>query len=244
MNQLQHGAKVIIKTKPMDLPTGSTDATKPDTEKPLKVFPVTMVVFRNAQGVFLPAMSNGDDVHFWRILKTGARHAGENIKEGDAVRLCWTFEDQTLGFRDFKEDVFGRRRVQKPAELRNSTLYLKLPLPRFESLLKPEQGSDPIPNTMVMSVQHTQQLAIEHFNTLPSISLRGGPTGYFLEDVSFYIDAVANDGKGDTDDYLLQGLSEDGQTDEQAWASANTKTKATIAQQKVISRLFFLEIEA
>lgn len=110
---LTHGARVILSTHPYTDPTAKDSPNAPPTTPP----PAHMIVFRSQQGVFLPGMSESDTPQYWRILKVGASTLGEHIKEGDSIRLCWAFSDQTTGFRDYVDDVFGRRRIQCPPEL-------------------------------------------------------------------------------------------------------------------------------
>lgn len=157
-----------------------------------------MVVFRNFQGQFLPAMSDRDEFQYWRILKVGGSRPGEHIKGGDQVRLCWAFKDQTTGFRDFTQDAFGRRENQCPAELQSSVLFLKVPWPRFEF-----QGQ---PTVLVMSQNAKEEPVEEVLNVLPE----PGAFKYCLQDITFRIDTVENSGKGDSGDYLLNGVQQQG----------------------------------
>ncbi|KAF2839889.1 hypothetical protein M501DRAFT_1015973 [Patellaria atrata CBS 101060] len=242
---LQHGSKVIIKTKPQETKPVAKDPAKPETLTTIPAIPASLIVFRNAQGVFLPGMSSSDETHYWRILKVDGKRYGENIKEGDAIRLCWIFQDQTVGFRDFKEDVFGRRRAQIPPELKNGALFMKLPWPRFENIATPKPGQDPVPNTMLMSTQATQGIAFEDLATLPAISSSAvGKAMYAIQDVSFRVDVVANGGQGDTGDYLLQGLSqEQGKSDADAFKALTEKQRTIVASQKLVYEMFFLECQ-
>lgn len=174
-------------------------------------------------------MSDNDTLQYWRILKKDngvvKTLQGTPIKEGDEVRFAWAFEDQTVGFRDYLDDVFGRRRNQVPSELSKKVLYLKMPWPRFEryldgqsinSMLLSEIDSvdrkyadvrvvpGSLPTTEVTEVidEVEGQEPAKEGEGVKNISSRR----YILEDVSFRIDPVANDGRGDVDDYLLRGL--------------------------------------
>ncbi|KAJ9634366.1 hypothetical protein H2199_009024 [Coniosporium tulheliwenetii] len=194
---LTHGSRVILCNYPYVDPNAER---KPDSPPPPA--PAHMVVFRNQQGVFLPAMSERDEYQYWRILKNGATAAGEHIKEGDEIRLCWAFSDQTTGFRDYSEDVFGRRRNQCPPELESSVLYMKLPWPRFESQMTDPKNKYglPSPNSMVMvPLASTEPEAVD-MKVLPA---KGELYRYVMQDVGFRIDTVANNGLGDTGDYML-----------------------------------------
>ncbi|KAF2994067.1 hypothetical protein E8E13_002474 [Curvularia kusanoi] len=93
-----------------------------------------LTIFRNTQGHYLPAISDSGDTPFWRINKVEDVHStgsGIYIREGDSIRLCWRFSDQTCGFRDYQDDIYGRRRFTKPADA-PAELYLKTPFPGFE----------------------------------------------------------------------------------------------------------------
>ncbi|MCJ1394185.1 hypothetical protein MMC18_007063 [Xylographa bjoerkii] len=168
------------------------------TAKPAAItVPATaLVVFRNQQGVFLPAMSSLDEAQYWRILKKGGS-AGQQISEGDEVRFSWCFADQSIGFRDFYNDVFGRRRSSSPPELGLSTLYLKAPWPRFESQKPGPGGALPAPNAMLMSPD-TSDMGRMEIDTL------AGKKTIATQDVSFRLDLVGHEGHGDVEDYMLQ----------------------------------------
>lgn len=151
-----------------------------------------MVVFRNAQGVFLPGMSDLDEYQYWRILKAGATNSGEPIMPGDTIRLCWAFKDQTTGFRDYTEDAFGRRQMRPTEDNDDGVLYLKVPWPRFEALTKPA--------TMMMSSEPSLMPSPTMIN-VKTIE-RTGPKPYTLEDAQFRIDILDQE-KGDSDDCKL-----------------------------------------
>lgn len=198
---MTHGCRVILRTKPWVDPSppkvvvGGAAATAAVASQRAS----SMVVFRNQQGAFLPGMSENDEYQYWRILKVGADDEGEHIKEGDEVRLSWAFADQTTGFRDFYGDTFGRRRNHCPPELESAVLFIKMPWPRFET------GGTP--NTLVMAPYPQLDPQILQIKTQSSPT-----TGftYIMEDVSFRIDTVANEGHGDSEDYLMRGLLGEG----------------------------------
>ena len=157
-----------------------------------------MVVFRNAQGEFLPAMSDSDEYQFWRILKTDTSQ--QYIKPGDEVRLAWDFRDQTTGWRDFTQDVFGRRQVSSPSGYGStSPLFLKVPWPRFETSNNP--------TAMIMSSEQGDLSAkVVNINNKD----RSEAVKYCLQDLKFRIDQVTNKGHGDADEYLISKLRMEG----------------------------------
>ncbi|EUC28058.1 hypothetical protein COCCADRAFT_64920, partial [Bipolaris zeicola 26-R-13] len=200
-DELKHRSRVILRTVPFQdpgyIPPTQSDSIAKDSAPAEPVVPPAshMVVFRNAQGAFIPGMSDRDEYQYWRIEKTSGGTPGEPIKGGDSVRLCWQFSDQTTGFRDYQDDVFGRRRNQCPPELQSTRLYLKVPWPRFE----PKNT----PTAMLMSAQSTIDVAAEVLNT------RQGPFQYHLQDLQFRIDTVEQRGLGDSNDYMLAGVSQE-----------------------------------
>jgi hypothetical protein len=180
---------------PAPTPASKDKATDPaPTPTPV----VHMAVFRNQQGVFLPCMSDDDQPQYWRILKKDGGVVGQHIKEGDEVRLCWAFNDQLTGFRDFQDDIFGRRRAQCPDELKDQILYMKLPWPRFETLAPAVAGGDPHPSSMFMAPADSTNPIVVNMNTT------GGMFKYVGQDVSFRIDLISNQPYGDAFDYMLK----------------------------------------
>ncbi|KAK3367914.1 hypothetical protein B0H63DRAFT_404760, partial [Podospora didyma] len=218
---LQHEARVCIQTVPLpDQNLGPTDAASAFNETVL-----SLAVFRNQQGVFLPGLTDAAERQFWRIMKVGGTSPDEHIKEGDEIYFCWLFSDQTTGFRDFVDDVFGRRRHHIPQELTSKTLFLKLPWPRFEGLQPtgPGKTNPPAPNTMVLSTEVPTFDGVPKlvsFKTLPSISraLENAKVGslaqhdetvFAVQDVTFRADLVGNGGRGESGDELLKGLKQE-----------------------------------
>ncbi|KAI6791601.1 hypothetical protein KC363_g3337 [Hortaea werneckii] len=195
---LAHGTRIILRARP-------TDEKAPVSH---------MTVFRTAQGEFVPGMSDRDEYQYWRLLKTGdgaattaAPQPGEPIQAGDEIRLAWSFKDQTTGYRDYVDDVFGRRQTNPPAEIPTTAtggsgsdvvLYLKVPWPRFENSGRP--------TAMIMCADASTKEIVTDIQTAR------GRFKYALQDLRFRLDAVPNGGKGDSEDYLLQGVVQEGDT--------------------------------
>lgn len=143
----------------------------------------TLSVYRNQQGVYLPAMSGNDGPSFWRVLKSDpTSRAGDPIRDGDNIRLSWRFSDQTDGFRDFYDDTFGRRRFTKP-DGASDVLYLKVPYPSFQS-------SDS--TLLVMSAAETTKPIVEPLRVLPLAGFTESESqaNYNLHDISFRLDSA------------------------------------------------------
>lgn len=142
-----------------------------------------LTVYRNAQAVFLPAMTSNGDPSFWRILKLHGKDK-EPIKDGDDIRLCWRFADQTGGYRDYHDDAFGRRRFYKPDDMSNDdVLYLKVPFPRFEA------GDSKAGIALVMSTAETTKPVLEKITPL-QVDNEPLKVNYNLHDLSFRLDTV------------------------------------------------------
>ncbi|KAJ7780008.1 hypothetical protein B0H16DRAFT_729600 [Mycena metata] len=187
-NVLQHGARISIQS----LATASGTPT--------------LTVYRNQQGVFLPAMTSNEGPSFWRILKTtdNARD-GDPIQDGEVIRLCWRFADQTDGFRDFFDDAFGRRRFTKPDGV-GDVLYLKVPFPRFENTtssgmaLVMSDANIPLPFLKTMDVLPNED---EIKAGLLEVSLK-----FNLHDLLFRLDSVGNSALGEALDYMTAGVDQ------------------------------------
>lgn len=156
-----------------------------------------MVVMRTAQGVFVPAMSNRDEYQYWRILKASGGKDGEPLEAGDEIRLCWAFQDQTTGFRDYVDDAFGRRQAKTPSGV-GPVLYLKTPWPRFE-----QQGK---PTALVLCADDSIADNLSDLNTLR------GTFKYMMQDVRMRVDTVDNKGQGDSGDCKLDPIPSSQQT--------------------------------
>ncbi|KAF5004997.1 hypothetical protein FDECE_8522 [Fusarium decemcellulare] len=214
---LCHESRVIIQTvspgntSPANITGNSANNTLSiSTSAPMVS---SLIVFRNQQGVFLPAMSDAKDVHIWRILKNGAAPGDKvNIAEGDQIQLAWRYQDQYCGYRDFNQDAFGRRRNSPPSEVKGSTLYMRLPWPRFEPVDSLADQTEPLPNTLMMS--EVPQSQDDPKPALPDkIQVIKGhkqsSKDIMVEDCIFRLDVVKHHGRGDVDDYLLRGVSQE-----------------------------------
>ncbi|CCO33673.1 hypothetical protein BN14_07758 [Rhizoctonia solani AG-1 IB] len=155
----------------------------------------TLSVFRTEQGAFLPAMTSQDGPSYWRVLRSDpTARPGDPIRDGDNIRLCWVFSDQTAGFRDFYDDTFGRRRFSKPDEC-SDALYLKVPYPPF---------SESTNTVMVLSGVEITKPVVEPLRVVApqGVSYNEGLVCYNLHDVSFRLDFVGSEVVGETRDYM------------------------------------------
>lgn len=192
-------------------------------------------------------MSDSDEAQYWRIMK---RNGEGNIKDGDEVRLCWSFADQTTGYRDFTEDVFGRRRMGAPpgAGLESGVLYPKLPWPRFEKLseqaseIPDAQKKKPGMNSLLMSTISSEETALVALPCRQSVAARVSGAGYAVQDLSFRIDMVANEGRGDGDDYLLRGIRQavEMSTEEKERAAYGVLLQQARQKQDLFYKMLFL----
>ncbi|KAH8662563.1 hypothetical protein BX600DRAFT_542276 [Xylariales sp. PMI_506] len=212
---LCHETRVILRAEPQEQTNGEKETI--NVKVPSR--PVSsLVVFRNQQGVFLPGMSDNDEVHVWRVLKKGAKPGDRvNIMEGDEIRLTWRFRDQSAGYRDFTDDVFGRRRMRAPDGVdENTVLYMKLPWPRFEPLTPQPGGRGtvaPPANSMLMSPvasDSDQPAQLAPLATVYARNKLGRPEQTVaLQDCTFRLDLVGGQGgRGDVDDYLLRDIDQ------------------------------------
>ncbi|KAM0345646.1 hypothetical protein ACHAPU_006300 [Fusarium lateritium] len=158
-------------------------------------------------------MSDTKDVHVWRVLKNGSAPGEKvNIAEGDQIQLAWCFQDQYCGYRDFTQDVFGRRINGPPPEAKGSTLYMRLPWPRFEPVDSLTDQVEPLPNTLMMSevAQAQDDLKPALPDTMAVIRGQEQTSKQILvEDCIFRLDVVKHHGRGDVEDYLLRGVRQD-----------------------------------
>ncbi len=150
-------------------------------------------MYRNAQGVFQPAISDSDEPSYWRIQAVGPRGSSaakaEPHRHGDAVRLTWSFADQPSGFRDYSGDVYGRRSYRRPAELgAHDTLCLKVPYPSFETMggegvglvLSPALTEEPVVQALrirPVNEQEEREEKVERTYNLHDLTWRLDPVG-------------------------------------------------------------------
>ncbi|VUC31602.1 unnamed protein product [Clonostachys rosea] len=162
---------------------------------------ISLTVYRNAQGVFLPAITSSEDPIYWRVLKANPQGGADakQLKYGDAVRLSWSFTDQSSGWRDYYDDYYGRRRFDRPSELKEGedSLYLKAPFPRFEELGSAQGMS------LVMSPASNTNPILQTFMVRdPSKPSGSEEVAYNLFDLSFRMDFVGRNGNGEVFDYM------------------------------------------
>jgi hypothetical protein len=214
---------------------------------------LSLAVSRNQQSVFLPVLTSAAERHFFRIHKVGATTQREYIKEGDPVYFSWAFADQTCGFRDFEDDVFGRRRLTVPPELLSRVLYLKLPWPRFEPLQKPAAGQKVVPNTMILSPEPPtfdgipKPIAIK---TVPAAAMAArqavkyikvpDTATYAVQDIIFRVDMVGNNGRGEADDQMLHDVDQGQGHDAYKELLARLKQLNLLFAHNVFEKLLFL----
>lgn len=142
-----------------------------------------LTIFSNEQGHYLPAISDAGTTPFWRIQKAPTNLGQNNklIRDGDEIRLCWSFDDQRGGFRDYTNDVFGRRRFHVRDD-EPQKLYLKVPFPGF-------QKSDSTDGTaMIMDTREATDPYITLLNVLPHDEFKSITLAYNLFDLSFRLD--------------------------------------------------------
>ncbi|KAM0425767.1 hypothetical protein ACHAPT_009017 [Fusarium lateritium] len=163
---------------------------------------LTLSVYRNAQGVFMPAITNQPEPVFWRVLKADAGASGnpsKQLKYSDPIRLCWRFSDQTSGWRDYVDDYYGRRRFDRPADLGKDedSLYLKAPFPRFEAL------DDPQGMSLLLSPGATKDPFLKKLKVRePSKAEGSEDVAYNLFDLTFRLDFVAGNGQTEAYEYM------------------------------------------
>lgn len=107
------------------------------------------------------------------------------------------FDDQLSGWRDYADNFFGRRRFDKPAEIREKGLYLKAPFPRFEALDSPQGMS------LIMSTAETTDPILQQLELKDKAKPRGVTTAtYNLFYLAFRLDYVTHGGEGEYEDYM------------------------------------------
>lgn len=223
MPQLTHGARVVLRKallkateKPAAPPApvvaqGSNPTPTPAPAAAIAPPPQThMIVFRNQQGIFIPGLSDNDEVQYWRILSADEDAIpGQHLRDGSHVRLCWRFQDQTTGWRDWVDDVFGRRRaIIPPGYDADAVLYLKLPWPRFNNVGE-DSAHNPQPHPILLAPVPQRAPQRYDFKVLAPDGKSENSTFCTIQDVIFRIDTVANGGFGDAPDYLLRNVIQD-----------------------------------
>ncbi|KAF8648222.1 hypothetical protein AX16_006360 [Volvariella volvacea WC 439] len=196
----------------------------------------TMTVYRNHQGVFLPTMTSHDGPSFWRVLKADPTSAaGDSIQDGDKIRLSWRFSDQTDGFRDFFDDTFGRRRFTKPEES-SDVLYLKVPYPSFEST-----GSSGA--ALVMSPAETSKPVVEALRVKPTVGHGSidSQAAYNLHDLSFRLDAVGNNGLGESTDYMAPTTDPKSQPPSYVWGVDRGELKEPV---QILAKMLLSDVKS
>lgn len=144
----------------------------------------TMVVYRNQQGLFMPAMSSTDEPCFWRLERAYDNSSDVRFQYGGYYRLTWRFSDQSGGFRDYTDDTYGRRNFEKPADIENDILYMKVPFPCFDSPKKDTGIS------LLMSQISLKEPVLSSVTVLPLRSESEKAFTYSLYDLSFRLDYV------------------------------------------------------
>ena len=163
-------------------------------------------------------MSSTDEPSYWRAERVASMSTDVRIKDGDEIRLCWRFSDQVSGFRDYYDDLYGRRHFQRPAECEYDSFYFKVPYLCFENVT----GSAGI--AMVTSPANVKEPIVYSMRVLPTKrETNEQVVNYSLHDVRFRLDSVGayilifysfsffavahvinpgNDGLGDAADYM------------------------------------------
>ncbi|KAH0524200.1 hypothetical protein TsFJ059_009100, partial [Trichoderma semiorbis] len=163
-----------------------------------------LTVFRNEQGHYLPAITDAGAAPYWRVQKMqgGSRQNGELIRDSDHIRLCWSFADQRGGFRDYTDDVFGRRRFHVPED-EPENLYVKLPFPGFQR----SDTADGI--AMIMHTEEATKSYATTLNVLPHKEFDNvGIATYGLYDLSFRLDVLDTPGQQELNDFMIYGLKQ------------------------------------
>lgn len=142
-----------------------------------------LTVYRNAQGVFLPAISSTDEPSYWRIIKAQGATT-EQLKSGEEIRLCWQFSDQPGGYRDYTQDCYGRRQRARPTDVPVDRLYLKVPFPSFGG------GTARSGLGLVLSTCALTEPVWEGVRTLKPQSRETETVTYNLHDLAFRLDTV------------------------------------------------------
>ncbi|KAM0228593.1 hypothetical protein ACHAP5_011904 [Fusarium lateritium] len=157
-------------------------------------------------------MSDSKDDHIWRVLKTGVAPGNRvNIAESGQIQLAWYYQEQYCGYCDLTKNTFGRRRNDLPPESKSSTLYIRLPWPRFEPVESLADQSEPLPNALMMSEVPTPQdnpINIVHKQITVIKDHKHTAKDILVENCIFRLDIVKHRGRGSVGDYLLQGVNQ------------------------------------
>ena len=160
-------------------------------KSPNKSKDLYLTVYRNEQGHFMPGMTSSGEAPFWRIQKDFSHdvNGGQFVKEGDTISLCWRFSDQSAGFRDFQDDVFGRRRFTKPDDVEDE-LTFKIPFPGFQK--GTGSGNESMGMPMIMSAIKESRPILQSLRVLPwKDDLASAEVTYNLFDTKFRIDLIS-----------------------------------------------------
>ncbi|KAK6523188.1 hypothetical protein TWF694_006082 [Orbilia ellipsospora] len=189
-----------------------------------------LTVYRNEQGIFMPAITDSYNPSVWRVEKLSGVAGSSIIKTGDIMRLCWRFSDQKSGFRDFQDDIYGRLRYTKPEEIASDTLYFKVPWPRFENM-NAESGV-----SLLMSTNSSNKPFWESINTLPSRSSNRKNSKLELHDVQFRIDYCDEETVEGKKDFMFQNTSTAAQTETEMskTSSKSVDTKVSRVQKSTL----------
>ncbi|KAF3403579.1 hypothetical protein F1880_009554 [Penicillium rolfsii] len=147
-----------------------------------------LTVFRNEQGHYLPAISDAGAAPYWRVQKM----QGSGRQNGHLIRDS---------FRDYMDDVFGRRRFHVPED-EPENLYMKVPFPGF-------QKSDADGIAMIMHTEETTKSYATILNVLPHKEFDNKSIAtYGLYDLSFRLDILDTPGQQELNDFMIHGLNQ------------------------------------
>ncbi|KAK0624297.1 hypothetical protein B0T14DRAFT_545337 [Immersiella caudata] len=196
----------LTRTVTIDPPPGAAGVSPSDSNTPTQrlTADLALTVYRNAQGVFLPALTSSDEPSYWRLQRLSASPDNDPstaIRHGEPVRLTWRFSEQVSGFRDYVNDTFGRRRYDQPAECPWDALCLKIPYPRFENV-QPGGSGDDAGVGLMMSWVVDEAPVISEIQVIGEGGKGTVKQSVNLHDVAFSVDVLGDDGVGDSPDYM------------------------------------------
>jgi hypothetical protein len=200
-------------------------------DKPGSSAPELMLsIYRNAQGIFQPSIMSSDEPCFWRLERVSQQPytSNESLRNGDEVRLTWRFSDQSAGFRDYYDDVYGRRSYTWPTDMSGSVLTFKVPFPRFE--LSTDKTVSLLMSPVLIGEPFLQTVEIRAVNKETSPK----NCSYNLHDLTFRLDCVGDEGYGDSRDFMnvISGSTK---------KASFEKTFEPITQSMTLGRGFFGE---